>query len=233
MLSLRMPRKGGLQKAGNFESARALPSESSETHFKQLEPNLVLLGLNVALLVSNLVLPAPTLVLPLNLVLPPLNYIFVREKSPWTQPPKPGVQKTKKSCAIYSGQNFSDNFLVIDNLRLSIVDGTPPQFFEPSTLKSENGFLRPAKNKSHAYGTSITMWYSPSMAPRSGIRTSDMDKWPCRIHATPHLAPRCAFKAANIRVGRQPLWCFSAYGPTGVTRVSAFCFFTCGSVLTS
>ena len=30
MLSLRMPRKGGLRKAGNFESARALPSESSE-----------------------------------------------------------------------------------------------------------------------------------------------------------------------------------------------------------
>ena len=30
LLSLRMPRKGGLRKAGNFECARALPSESSE-----------------------------------------------------------------------------------------------------------------------------------------------------------------------------------------------------------
>ena len=34
---------------------------------------------------------------------------------------------------------MSDNFAIIDNLRLSIVDGTPPQFFEPSTLKSEKG----------------------------------------------------------------------------------------------
>ena len=32
---------------------------------------------------------------------------------------------------------MSDNFPIIDNLRLSIVDGTPPQLFEPSTLKSE------------------------------------------------------------------------------------------------
>ena len=97
---------------GKLETLKAharCQANPPSTHFKQLEPNLVLPGLNVVLLVSNLVLPAPTLVLPLNLVLPPLNYIFVREKSPWPQPPKPGVQKTKKSCVIYSGQNISDN----------------------------------------------------------------------------------------------------------------------------
>ena len=80
---------------------------------------------------SNLVLPAPNLVLPnLRLVLPPLNCVFVRtcflSLAVAVATQAGGVQKTGKSSAIYSGQNMFDNFPIVDNLRLSIVDGTPP-----------------------------------------------------------------------------------------------------------